>query len=238
MLIFEQKAHRGPRATPGGLRPQHPQRQRLATREEGGNEGGCKQLRKRPAANGRSLIGTAVSATEAPTNRGQLARTEHTSTQGERGHADMKQKGSNSHGMQKLASSSRAKRVNVQPLAHPRVNDSVTGQNIQEIQQQIRRMRTTWQRGFATEQEMLDGPPSALNAGVPASRGQTQWGDANLTIRASTEPMQRKRVPRHRVTERQFPREDTEEGVHCCIRSLQVQQRGPKGEGAAERVKM
>jgi hypothetical protein len=50
--------------------------------------------------------------------------------------------------------------------------------------------------------------------------------------------MQRKRVPRHRVTERQNPREDTKEGVDHCSRILQERQTGPKGKEAAERAKM
>jgi hypothetical protein len=41
--------------------------QRRATREEGGKERGRKQLCTRPAANTRSPVGTAASATDAPT---------------------------------------------------------------------------------------------------------------------------------------------------------------------------
>jgi hypothetical protein len=49
MKLKKKEANRGPRLTPGGLRPQHPQRaergggQRPATRDEGGNKRGCKQ---------------------------------------------------------------------------------------------------------------------------------------------------------------------------------------------------
>jgi hypothetical protein len=48
-------ANRGPRLTPEGLRPRQPKgrkegEQRRATREEGGNERGRKQLCTRPVA--------------------------------------------------------------------------------------------------------------------------------------------------------------------------------------------
>jgi hypothetical protein len=118
----------------------------------------------------------------------------------------------------KATNSSRVKGVNVQCLAHPRSSDSVAGHKIQEIQPQIRRIRTARRRGFATEQEMLHAPPAAYNEGVPTSRGRRRSGDANLTSIAKTESMLRTRVPRHRVTERQFPREDTKEKVHNCSR--------------------
>jgi hypothetical protein len=75
--------------------------QRRATREEGGNETGRKQLCTRPAANTRSPAGTAASATDAPTKRTYQARIEHTATVTGRGQADKKQKGPRSQGMQK-----------------------------------------------------------------------------------------------------------------------------------------
>jgi hypothetical protein len=91
----------------------------------------------------------------------------------------------------KAANSSRVKRVNVQRLAHPRSSDRIAGQKLQEVQPQIGRIRTAWRTGFATEQVMLDAPPAALNAGVSTSCGRRRPGDANLTTRARTEPMQR-----------------------------------------------
>jgi hypothetical protein len=129
----------------------------------------------------------------------------------------------------KAANSSRVKGVDVQCLAHPRSSDSVAGHKIQEIQPQISSIRTARRRGFATEQEMLDAPPAAFIEGVPTNHGRRRSGDANLTIRARTESMQRTRAPRHRVTERQFPREDTKEGVHNCSSTLQERQRVPNG---------
>jgi hypothetical protein len=63
-----EKTKRGPRLTPGGLRPQHPQRggrrgrQRPSTWNEGGNERRLEQLRTRPAASTPSPAGTAASA--------------------------------------------------------------------------------------------------------------------------------------------------------------------------------
>jgi hypothetical protein len=51
--------------------------------------------------------------------------------------------------------------------------------------------------------------------------------------------MQRKGVPRHRVTERKVAREDTEKGVHKRSRKLQEQhQVGAHGNKATKRVRM
>jgi hypothetical protein len=79
--------------------------QRWAIRDEGG----CKQLCTRPAANTRSTAGTAASATEAPAKSTWQSRTVQTAAQTDRGQADKKQKGSRSHGMQKRRTSAGSK---------------------------------------------------------------------------------------------------------------------------------
>jgi hypothetical protein len=74
---------------------------------------------------------------------------------------------------------------------------------------------------------------------VPPSSSWWWPGDANLTIRTRTEPMQLQGVSRHRVSERRVAREDTEEGVHKPSRKLQEWHRGKAhGKSATEKVKM
>jgi hypothetical protein len=60
-----------PRGASGSAPPKERKEggQRRATRDEGGKARGRKQLCTRPAANTRSPVGTAASATDAPTKR-------------------------------------------------------------------------------------------------------------------------------------------------------------------------
>jgi hypothetical protein len=126
----------------------------------------------------------------------------------------------------KAADSRRVKRVNMQCLAHVRIRDSVTRQEIQKIKPQISRIRALKRGSLAAGEEMLDAAPAAFHKGVPPSSTGRWPSDANLAVKTRTEPMQREGVPRHRVTERKVAREDTKERVHKRSRKVQERQRG------------
>jgi hypothetical protein len=99
------KTKSGPRPTPTGLRPRHPER--------GGMEGGnalqhetqavAQEQTERctsPEANTQEPTGTASSATEAPTKRTNAATTEQTASRREQEQPCRKERGSRSQGMQ------------------------------------------------------------------------------------------------------------------------------------------
>jgi hypothetical protein len=101
----------------------------------------------------------------------------------------------------------------MQRLAHLRGRDSGRRQEIQEIKPQISSIRARRRGSLAVEEEMLDAAPAAFHKGTPPSSIRWRPGDANLTVKTRTQPMQREGVPRHRVTVKKVPREDTKEGV-------------------------
>jgi hypothetical protein len=85
----------------------------------------------------------------------------------------------------------RAKRVNMQRLAHLRGCHSVTRQEIQEIKPQISSIRARRRGSLAAEEEMLDAAPSAFHKGVPPSSIGRWPGDESMAVKTRTELMQR-----------------------------------------------
>jgi hypothetical protein len=190
-----QETNRGPRLTPGGLRPQHV----LRDGREGATPGNAGRGRQQESA--QSVAHPASSKRAGTSRHGRISNrspnqkyivgknrahssTNRAGTSGEE--AERIQEPRNA----KAADSRRVEGVNTQRLAHPRGSNSVTREKdprelkrIEEIKPQISRTQATRRGGFAAEQEMLDAAPAAFQQGVPPRSGRWQPGDTNLVIR-------------------------------------------------------
>jgi hypothetical protein len=142
--------------------------QRQATREEGGNERGRKQLCTRPAANTRSPAGTATSATT-PQPKGH-SRQEPSRQQQKQG-GDKCTRSRKDPGATACKSGVHPQGQKIQHAApgaraQPRPRQR---QEIQDIKPQISRIRARRRGSPAAEEEMLDAAPPAFHkGGTPA----------------------------------------------------------------------
>jgi hypothetical protein len=171
------KANPGPRLSPGGLRPQHPQkgrkegRQHLAHGTRAATRAGTSNCA--PGQQQTSVHQQDSRMSNRSPNQKDIAGKNRT-------HSSTNRTGTSGQEAERIqeprhaetADSRRVKGVRMQRLAHQHGSDSVTRRKIQEIKPQIRRIQASRRGSLAAEQEMPDAAPATFYQGAPPSSGR------------------------------------------------------------------
>jgi hypothetical protein len=120
---------------------------------------------------------------------------------------------------------------------HVLANGQLMRQEVPQVRPEVCGDRATTRGSLATEEIVLNTAPTTFNQRVTPSCSGRGHGDGHLTVGPRTQTMHGNRTPVHKVAEREFVGEGTEEREHHSSARVQERQRcEAQVKGAPQRV--
>jgi hypothetical protein len=192
----KQKPNRGPRPTPTGLRPQHPER--------GGTEVGNAQQHETQAAAREQTESDARAPKRTHTSPQSVVRHRSTNQVNKGGNngADSITPGAGTAlqegeriqepGYAVRTNRVRSKGVNMKRQTHALSSERLMWQEVPQVRPEVSGVRATTRGSFATEEIVLNTAPTTFNQRVTPSRSRRGHGDGHLTVGPRTQTMNAK----------------------------------------------